>query len=74
VQRVATQNAVACKLLAAISVRAAAAAATAGVPVAAAGSEAAAAAAKPPFQASFDFRAALASSSAQFYPAIVLKH
>lgn len=68
VQRTATANAVATKLLAATSARAAAAAA--------AGTEAggAVAAAAPAFRATYDFKAALASSVASFYPTIVLKH
>jgi hypothetical protein len=60
VQRMASQNAVAAKLLAATSARVAAAAD---------GQQAAAA-----FKARFDFKTALASSNASFYPAIVLKH
>ena len=64
-QRSATQNAVAVKLLAATSARAAADAAAGGQPEGQA---------RPaPFQAAFDFKTALASSTAHFYPAIVLK-
>lgn len=60
VQRIASQNAVAAKLLAATSAR-----------VAADDDGAQPAAA---FKAQFDFKTALASSNASFYPAIVLKH
>lgn len=66
VQQTAKQNGVAAKLLAATAVRAAAAAAAEG----GAGDGGAAA---PAFKVSFDFKAALASSSAWFYPVIVLK-
>lgn len=59
VQRTATANAVATKLLAATSIRAAAAGA---------------AGAAPAFKATFDFKTALAVSTSSFYPAIVLKH
>ncbi len=67
-QRIATQNAVATKLLAATSVRAAAA--TAGSQR----SEQQGGAAAGGFKASLDFKTALACSNTTFYPSIVLKH
>ncbi|KAL4459016.1 hypothetical protein ABPG75_013881 [Micractinium tetrahymenae] len=70
-QRTATQNAVAAKLLTTTSVRAAAAAAGAQPGEVAGG---AAAGAGGGFKATFDFRTALACSTAAFYPSIVLKH
>ena len=67
VHRTATQNAVAVKLLAATSARAAADAAAGGQ------AEGQSQAPSLPFQAAFDFKTALASSTTHFYPAIVLK-
>ena len=61
VQRTATANAVATKLLAATSLRAA-------------GGQQQQQPQQPAFRATFDFKAALASSAGSFYPAIVLKH
>lgn len=70
-QRTATQNGVACKLLAATCVRAAAAAACGG---GGGGGPEGQQQTGPAFRVSFDFKTALASSVAHFYPAIVLKH
>lgn len=67
-QRTATQNAVAAKLLAATSARAAAAAAGAQQ------GELQGKAAAGSFKASLDFKTALACSTTTFYPCIVLKH
>ena len=80
VQRTATQNSVACKLLAATAVKAAAAAAAAGEGAAGAGDGGAAGSATqqqqqaPPFKVGFDFKAALAASGGSFYPVIKLSH
>ena len=68
-QRTATQNAVACKLLAATAVKAAAAAAAA----AGSGPEQQQQQA-PPFKVGFDFKTALAASCGSFYPVIKLSH
>ncbi len=70
VQRTATQNAVACKLLAATAVKSAAAAAAA----AGGGAEQQQQQQSPPFKVGFDFKAALASSGGSFYPVIKLSH
>lgn len=80
VRRTAAQNAVAAKLLAATAVRGAAADAAAGVAGGgassaggAAGSAGALRQSAPAFKAQFDFKTALTSSIAHFYPAILLK-
>jgi hypothetical protein len=69
IQRTASQNAVAAKLLAATSAQAAPRGGTAA-PDGAAGKVQKAVS----FKVHFDFKAALGSSVATFYPALVLKH